>query len=433
MQTPFFKKTRTLMQAGWPILLMPLLLTGCGGGAWTAPPPIVESMPVTQADWMVHYSTSGTLEANNKVDLNSEMSGIVSQVVVTEGQAVSKGQVLIRLKADKQVAQVQQSAAGVEASKSTLQQVSADIQAAEARLESALVRKSLAQNELQRFENLFKDQFVSQFELDQKRNNYDVALSAYNEARQQVAAAKARKAQSESSLAQARSSYQYSRALASESVIRAPFSGVVGQRFVDPGDYVSPSQRMLTVVDPSRFKLQFSVPERLVGRLQTNQQVSARFEALDNQAFAGTVYFVDPVVDPGSHTVLVKAYLPGKAPLRHGMFAVVDLNLGMIRDALIVPEEAIVPQGEKTFVYIVKDRPDSVSDSQAQTAPAEADVKYVYLQEVTVGHREAGKAQISSGLTAGESVLISGLQKVMDGMAVRLKAPPSAKSSPSKQ
>ncbi|HEY9687725.1 MAG TPA: efflux RND transporter periplasmic adaptor subunit [Coleofasciculaceae cyanobacterium] len=408
-----------------------MLLGGCGQqGGWKMPPPVIETSTALQRPWTITYTTTGTLEAGNKVDLNTETPGVISRILVEEGDTVRRGQVLMRLQADKQVAQVEQSVAGVESVLGNLEQQKSDIRQAEARLDSARRRKEQAQSELRRFEKLHADQFISQLELDQRQTNYDTALATYQEAEQALSSARSRYNQATSTLAQAKSGYRYNVALAQDTVIRAPFSGIVGQKYVDPGDYVAPTEKLITLVDPSTFKIQFNVPERYLDRLHSGMMVTTKFEGLGDTAFSGKVNFIDPVVDPNAHTVMVKAILPGGGKLRHGLFGTVSLALGMIPNAVVIPEEAIVPQGEKTFVYVVVREVYKPKLAPGEKAPPaeknqKADDKLAtvaHMREVAVEHREAGLAQVSSGLAPGEEVVTGGLQKVNDNTPVVLKS-----------
>jgi membrane fusion protein (multidrug efflux system) len=395
---------------------------GGGGGGWQMPPPGVETVIARQQPWTVAYQATGTLEANNKAEINAESAGNITAILVQEGQPVRRGQPLLRLKADKQLAQMQESAAGVAASLGNVEQQRADIRQAQARLDSATTRRQLAESELRRFEKLYKDQFISQWELDQRRSAYDTANSAYAEAAQALSSARARYAQASSSLAQARSEYRYSVAVAGEFIIRAPFSGVIGQKYVNVGDYADPGQRLITVVETDNFKIRFTVPERYLAQIRPGQPVTARFEGTGNADFPGSVIFVDPVIDPQAHTVMLKAQIPGNGRLRHGMLGHVSLALGVIPDAVVLPEEAIVPQGEKTFVYVV-----TLEAPARKSAPKLSfqDLKTLkkkqvaHLREVRVGDRTTGRVRIDSGLQAGESVIVNGLQKVNDNQEVR--------------
>lgn len=411
---------------------------GGGAGGWSAPPPGVETTVVRQQPWTVSYQATGTLEANNKSELNAEFAGNITAIFVQEGQTVRRGQPLLRVKSDKQQAQMQESAAGVSVSLGNIEQQKADIRQAQARVNSAGFRRKLAESELQRFEKLQSDEFISQLELDQKRSAYDTAMAAYDEAMQGLSSAKARYSQANSSLAQARSGYRYTRAIADESLVRAPFNGIVGQKYVNVGDYADPGQRLITVVDPSSFKIRFTVPERYLGQIHPGQPITTRFEGLKNASVSGAVQFIDPVVDAQAHTVMLKAKIPtstaGGQRLRHGLLGDVSLSLGVISSALVVPEEAIVPQGEKTFVYVVKHEtppPPPAAEGKPAGAPAKpsgpADI--AHLREVVVGDRMEGFVRIDRGVEPGESVIVNGLQKVSDGLAVK----PMAASASNKQ
>ncbi len=413
---------------------------GGGAGGWSAPPPGVEMTMVRQQPWTVSYQATGTLEANNKSELNSEVAGNITAILVQEGQVVRRGQPLLRLKADKQLAQMQESAAGISVSMGNIEQQKADIRQAQARVNSAAFRRQLAESELKRFEKLYRDQFISQLELDQKRSAYDTAASAYDEAMQGLSSSKARYTQANSSLVQARSGYRYSRAIADESLIRSPFNGVVGQKYVNVGDYADPGQRLITVVDPSSFKIRFTVPERYLAQIHPGQPVKTRFEGLGNATVPGAVQFIDPVIDGQAHTVMLKAKIPASTVasqrLRHGLLGEVSLSLGVIAEALVLPEEAIVPQGEKTFVYVVKHEiPPPAPNASAQSAPSKpsgpADI--AHLREVIVGDRVEGLVRIDRGVQPGEAVIINGLQKVSDGLAVKatMAAPATGSASQS--
>lgn len=397
------------------------------------PPPIVETAQAVDRPWTVTYAATGTLEANNKVDLNAEVAGNIQSILVREGQFVRQGQVLMQLKSDKQLAQAQEAAAGISASLGNIQQQQADIQQAKARLQSAQTRRNLAESELKRYEKLYQEQFISQLELDQKRTAHDTALAAYNEAVQALSSAQARSSQASSNLAQARSNYRYNVALTRESSVRAPFSGVVGQRYLDLGDYAAPGQKLLTLVDPSRFNIQFTVPERFLGEIHTGLPVKVLFEALGNTSFMGTVNFIDPVVDANSHTITLKAVIPGSERLRHGLLGTVALSLGVIPHAVVIPEEAIVPQGDKTFVYVVLNEvppaPPKADGKPAVAPVSNKRANIAHLREVHVGYREAGQVQIQSGLQPGDAVIIHGLQKVNDSQEVNVSAPGAVSSA----
>lgn len=418
-------------------LSVSLTFSGCGAGAgWQMPPPVVETTRAMDEAWTINYTASGTLEANNKVDLNTETPGLITHIQVKEGDPVRAGQVLIRFKADKQLAQVQQAAAGISVSQSSLEQQKAGISQIQALVDSAKVKLKLAQSELKRYEQLYQGDFVSQLELEQKRTAFETASADYQSSLQQLLSARSQYDQAASSLAQSRSSYHYNIALAGETVVRAPFNGVVGSKYVDLGDYVAPTEKLITVVDPSLFRVTFTVPEKYLSDLRPGLPVKGKFEGLGGKTVTGRVSFIDPVIDPNAHTVKVKATIPAAPGLRHGLFGDISLALGQLSNAVVIPEEAIVPQGEKTFVYVVRHeiyQPTVVAGDKekAATKPKEpekpkAPTNVAHIQEVAIGYREAGKVQIKAGLKPGDRIIVSGLQKVSDNLEVNPDPAPAA-------
>jgi membrane fusion protein (multidrug efflux system) len=417
--------------------------SGCAGGGkgWQMPPPVVETTRAAEQPWTVTYTATGVLEANNKVDLNTETPGLITEILVKEGDLVRAGQILIRFKADKQLAQVQQAAAGIAVSQGGVEQQQASVSQFQALVNSANVKVQLAKSELGRYEQLYADDFISQLELEQKRAAYHTAAAEYQSSLQQLNAIRSQVSQASSNLAQSRSSYRYNLALAGETVIRAPFNGVIGSKYVDLGDYVAPTEKLITVVDPSVFRVQFTVPERYLDQLKLGLPVKATFEGLGGKSFSGQVNFLDPVIDPEAHTVRVKALLPAAPGLRDGLLANVSVALGEISDAVVIPEEAIVPQGEKTFVYVIQHevyKPTVLEDEKLEGKKKEArkpdeppsgPVDVAHLREVTVGYREAGKVQIKQGLAPGDRLIVSGLQKVSDNLVVNTDPSPAAQGT----
>jgi membrane fusion protein (multidrug efflux system) len=225
--------------------------------------------------------------------------------------------------------------------------------------------------------------------------------------------------QAQSDMASAASSYRYNRAVASDTVITAPFSGVVGQKYVALGDYVSPGTNLLTIVDTRILKLVFQVPERYLGAIQMGAPESFTVDSLPGRTFHAETIFIDPAVDMNSRTVTVKAkVLDGDGLIRPGQFGKVQLELSRSANAMTVPEAALVPQGEKFFIYVVRDGK-------------------AVLQEIQTGQREVGRVEVVSGLKPGERVVVSGIQKLTDGQPVMEAGSmppggPAAKTGPAK-
>lgn len=366
------------------------------------------------------FETQGTVETENQLDLKPETEGKVVRISFVEGQQVSQGAPLVQLKADKQSAQLQQSAASVSSQRSTLQVKSSDIERLQADAQASLSRRTLAQSELARYEKLFKQEFVSELELDQKRTQAELANAEYQAALKRVASARSEMKQASSELSAAAYGYKYNRAMASDTVIVAPFSGVVGQKYIALGDYVTQGQKLLTLVDNHNLKINFKVPERYFGFIKLDAPVGLTVESLPGEVFHAQTIFMDPAVDMSTRSVTVKARVQdGIGHLKPGQFAQVKLTLSENPHALTIRESSLVPQGEKFFVYVVRNGA-------------------AVLQEIKTGQREAGRVEVTEGLLPTDRVVISGLQKLTDGQKIteipQEKAPEKAQGSvPAKQ
>lgn len=358
---------------------------------------VVQLKPVSRT-----YTTQGTVEAENRVDLNVETPGTVGAIHFQEGQAVQRGQVLIRLRADKQLAQKNEASAAMEAAQTAIKLTQTEVSRAQANLDAARAAKELAESEYQRYDELYQKDFVSALERDQKRTTFQREAASLRAAEEMLASAKAQLNQSMARLSEAQARVSYNQALTSEATIFAPFSGIVGQKYVDLGDYVMPGEKVLTVVDNRRMRVAFNVPERYLGSLKTGLSVRVQVEGLPNTIIPGQVAFIAPAVNLENRTVTVKALLdPQQAKnLRDGQFATVNLALDT-RSGLVIPEQALIPQGEKYFVYVAKK--DGTAD----------------FREVRVGVREPGQIQITGGLKAGEKVVVNGIQKLFDGAILK--------------
>ncbi len=191
-------------------------------------------------------------------------------------------------------------------------------------------------------------------------------------------------------------------------VIRAPFAGVLGIRQVSPGALVTPGTVIATLDDIARVHVDFPVPEAQLAHVAPGQRVAGTSTAWPGRAFEGTVSIVDSRVDPATRAVTVRADFPNdERLLRPGMLLQVELERPS-RDALLVPEIAIVQVGRDSFVYRVK---------------ADDTVEQVI---VGIGARAGGSAEVTSGLTAGDRIVVDGTGKLRPGLAIREAAPASA-------
>ncbi len=323
----------------------------------------------------------GSLQSRQSVMLRPEIPGRIKALGFSDGARVRKGQVLVQLDDSLQLAEVQQ----------------------------ALAQVSIAQANFKRNQELVAEKFVAQRVLDESLANVQVVEA-------QLALARARLARM---------------------ALLAPFDGTVGIRSVNVGDFVKDGAELVNLEDISSMYVDFRLPERYQSKLKSQQTVELVLDALPGRTFRARVEAINPLLDANGRSVGVRAILPntsgeqagkgksaggadgGAAPLRPGMFARVTTVFSVNEAALVVPEEAIVPQGGRQFVIKVM-APEAVPAATAATLPP--DTKFVSLrQEVKLGVRQKGKVEILEGLAEGETVVVAGQQRLQrDGTPLRI-------------
>lgn len=289
----------------------------------------------------------GTLRARQSVTLRPEVSGRITRLGFSDGQRVRRGQLLVQLDDALQAAQLQQ----------------AEAQAGIARTQLARNRELLAQN------------FVSPSVVDQAEATLKVAEA-------QVALAKAQLERLQ---------------------VRAPFDGVAGIRLVNLGDYVKDGSDLVSLEDASTMWVDFRLPERYVPRLNLGQDVSVALDALPGRDFKARIEALDAQLDANGRSMLVRARVQGDtAALRSGLFARVRVVFALRGEALVVPEEALVPQGGKQ--YVVK----LVPGAEGKGLMSER-------IEARLGMRVPGKVELLEGVKAGDLVVTAGQARLMRG------------------
>lgn len=293
-------------------------------------------------------SVVATVTAREAVDIKPEMDGRIVAIGFEEGAAVTNGQMLFQLDQGK----------------------------AAAALAQAQANYALALANATRNQALFESNAISEQELEQAQSAFELNGATVELMRERF----------------------------KDSIIEAPFDGVMGARYVSPGQVISQNTLLSTIVSIDPVKVEFSVPERYLGKLRMGQDLALKTQAYPDTFFHGTVFFVGPRVDLSTRTVLMKAILPNPdGRLRPGMFGTLNLILQTRDHAVVVPENAIFLQGDQTFVWTI--------DTQA----------IAQIRPVTVGVRLPGKAEIQEGLQGGESVVVEGIQKLIPGGKVLAK------------
>ena len=306
---------------------------------------------VTLATLVDDVQAVGSLNAAQGVMLRPEVSGRVAQFGFVEGQRVRRGQLLVQLDDTLQQAQLKQSEA----------------------------QSSIARTNLQRSRELLAQGFVSQSAVDQNAAALEVAEAQVALARAQLARMK----------------------------IVAPFDATTGIRKASVGDYLKDGADIVSLEDLSSLTVDFSLPERYVARVRTGQPVEVSLDAVPGRSFKGRIDALDSSVDANGRALLVRARVenPG-GQLRPGMFARPRVVFSTRENALVVPEEALVPLGGKQYVF------------KLGTGTAGPVAQRV---EVQLGLRLPGKVELLSGVAAGDVVVTAGQARLRgEAPAVRV-------------
>jgi membrane fusion protein (multidrug efflux system) len=323
---------------------------GPGGFGNGMPPMPVDVATAVQDTAIDEITATGEIEAIQSIELRPEVDGRIVEIYVREGMAISRGRPLFKVDDAELTAQV-------------------------ARLEA---ERDLATQALARTRALLEDDATSQAELEE-------------------AEARARSSQASLDLTQVR---------LDRTVVRAPFGGVVGERLVSLGDYVTSATRLVTLQTVNPQRAAFEVPERHAERLAVGQQVNFRVAAVSERTFTGEVDFVDPRVRLPARTIMVKAVVPNRdRVLKAGMFIEVRLATEVRPDAVMIPEDAILPLETGFFVWVV------TPEGQATR------------RQVELGIRTPGSVEILNGVEVGEQVVTGGLERLFEGGPVMPRQP----------
>lgn len=296
-------------------------------------------------DFSNTISLSGSIEANEQIEIRSEVSGIVENIAFTEGSAVNKGQVLFKVN---------------------------DIEL-RAQLAQAKTKESLASENERRAKLLLQKEAISQEE-------YDIASADYRTAKAQT---------------------QLIQAQIGKTTVRAPFSGKIGLRSISPGTYVTPTTLIAKLVSTNPLKITFSIPEKYATEISKNNTITFTVPNV-KETFTAKIYALEPAIEATTRTLQIRALTDNSnGKLLPGTFANIELPLKNIKDAIIIPTEAIVPiqDGKKVFI--------------ANHGKA----KEVKVETLT---RTDKDVVITSGLKIGDTVLTSGVMSLKDEADIKI-------------
>lgn len=321
----------------------PMPVGGTSSSSGALPVEVVEIKPQRLEN---NLTVTGNIIPNESVDLRSEISGLVTKITFKEGEFVKKGTPLVYLNDDELTAQK----------------------------DRLIYTKKLYEGQENRQKQLLEREAISQEEYDIVLNQYNTNLADLN----------------------------LIEAMLRQTVIRAPFDGVIGLRQISEGSVISPSDVIVTVVNIDPIKIDFSIPERYANIIQQGSRIAFTNAAVEGES-EGEVYAIAPNIDAATRTLQLRAISPNSGrKFLPGMFVGIKVNLDVDENALMVPAQSLIPEldGYKVFV-----------------ANAENVIEEV---KVSIGIRTATDVQIVDGLKVGDRVLTTGIIQAKPGMVVNI-------------
>lgn len=381
-------------------------------GASASPTPAAISISTTSAVMRQlprYFEANGSLAANQQSDIAAETSGKVAAVGVDLGSSVRRGQMIIKLDdADFRI-RIQQAQAQLDQAKATMRQNEAKIGLRPGQkfnpelvpeVAAARVALDLADKNLRRYEKLVETGDVSRSAYDQQKSQRDQLAeqrqALIHQAQQNYAAVANAQGQVDaaaSQLALAKRNLGYT-------VVVAPMAGYISERTADVGEYVSPQQKVATVVNLNPLRVRIDVPEQAIPQIHTGESVSVSVSGYPDRNFAGRVARVSPNVTTSSRTLTVEADVenPG-AELRPGQFATIRILLPQSQPAVLVPQRALRTVSGSTYVYVIKNG-------------------HAEQRLVQAGQTEGDLVELKSGVAADELVATSNVDQLSDGITV---------------
>jgi membrane fusion protein (multidrug efflux system) len=306
----------------------------------------VETVLAATGELILSIPAVGTLRSNESVQVSPEIAGRLVELSADEGAAIAAGDSIAMLDQSIYRAQI------------------AEVQA----------RISLSDSNHERARELLAREVGTQRALDE----------------------------AEAQLKADQADLLVAQALLDKTIIRAPFDGILGLRRVSVGQYVEAGDIIVNLESIDPLKVDFRVPEIHFARVHVGQAIAVTVDAIGEEPVIGTVYAIDPLVDESGRTLVLRANIPNDAlRLRPGLFARIDLIYDQRSNALMIPEEAIVPIGRRNYVYLIESG-------------------VARLVEIEIGQRLRGRVEVTGGLAAGDEIVTAGQLRLFDGADVTI-------------
>lgn len=331
------------------------IMTMIGAAKTMAPPPTtVSSAIVQQADWQPTLQAVGSISPVQGATLSAELAGRVSEINFESGARVEQGQPLLKL----------------------------DVASEEAQLRAAKADAELAKSELDRASNLSKGNVISKAEFDTAQAKFDAAQAAV----------------------------ENMQAVIDKKAIRAPFTGVAGIRYVNPGQMVAVGDKLVTLQTLDQVFVDFSLPQKEIAKVSVGLSVNVTTDAIPGRQFTGKINAINPSVDEATRSVQMQATIDNKDhALRAGMFAKVEVLLPEKVTTLFVPATAIsyAPFGDS--VYVIEKKKDEKTKKEGLV---------LRQQFIRLGEARGDFVAVTEGLKKGQEIVSTGAFKLRNGMDV---------------
>jgi multidrug efflux system membrane fusion protein len=379
-------------------------LSACSSGAAAGGAPAEPAVRATfavakRAPFVERYEAAGTVASEVTSPLASRIMGQVTAVHVREGDHVRAGQVLVEIEARDVAANVARARAGEAEAEQSLVEIDRAVEAAEQARAGAAANRDLARVTYQRYAKLVEAQVVSRQEFDEVDARYKMASAELERASTNVEVQRARRSQTLARIEQARAESRSANVMLGYATIVAPADGIVVAKAAEVGMMAQPGVALLTIENPSAYRLEASVEESRAARVRLGVEVPVRIDALGGVVVTGSVAEIMPAADPASRSVVVKIDLPATRGLRSGQYGVAAFPAGD-RAVIAVPRGALVERGQLTGIFVVDDS------------------NVARLRFVTTGERSEGSVEILSGLDEGQRFVAENAGNLADGRRI---------------
>lgn len=357
-----------------------------------------------------YFEATGSLAANEQTDVTPSTSGKVVALGVDMGSYVRRGQMIIKLDENDLRLRLQQAQAQLDQSKATLRQNEAKIGLRPGQKfnpenvpEVAAARAALemAEKNLRRYEKLIESGDISRAAYDQQRSQRDQLREQHNVAIHQAQQNYAAVANAQGAVVAAQTQVGLAKRSLDYAFVAAPISGFVSERTADLGEYVSPQQKVATIVSLNPLRVRIDIPEQAIPRIRVGESVSVTVAAYTDRTFAGHIARISPSVSAASRTLTVEAEVQNaNGELKPGQFATVRILLPQSEPAVLVPQRALRTISGATYLFVIK-------NGRAEQ------------RLVQSGQTEGDLVEIKTGVAADELVATSNVDQLNDGVAVK--------------